>query len=442
MKILKLLSLLLAVSLFSCGEEEITPDGMHFDFGSGKVQNGYIGIDANTRYVDTLGYGITPYVKVEAFGDVKTRDSKADGLHSAGAFYFEKNVEEGAYKVTITLGSNDTETDVTIKGESRRLFVHDLKLKKGEFKTVTFIVDAFTTSVIGNDRDVGLKEREGPSLKWDNKLSIEFNGKSVNVSSLVLEKVEGLPKVFIAGDSTVTDQDSEPWASWGQMFPFFLKNNIVVSNYAVSGSTLRHYRASRRLGKALGEMKKGDFMIIEFTHNDQKQKDYDPFVGFTEDLKDYCDKIIAKGGQPIIITATMRRRFDEEGKIVNTLGDFPEAMRKYAKENSIPLVDLNKMSAQLFEALGVEDSKKAFVHYKIGSFPGVDRDLADNTHFNAYGAFELAKCIVNSMQEQNLEIANYIKDDFKGYDPNNPDNPDTFVWPLSPAVSVVKPYGN
>lgn len=441
MKTTKLLLFLAAIALFSC-EEEIKPDGMHFDFGSGKVENGFIGIEASTLYTDSSDYGIVPFAPVEATGNHNERASHADGLSSAGAFYFKKNVAEGVYKVTVTVGSSERDTEITIKAESRRLFVHNLKLKKGEFKTISFVVNAFTTDIEGSERGVGLKEREKTSFKWDRNLSIEFNGKAVNVASLVLEKADGLPSVFIAGDSTVTDQDREPWASWGQMFPYFLKPNIAVANYAVSGSTLRHYRASRRLDKALSLMKKGDYMIVEFAHNDQKQKNYEPYGEYTEDIKDYCDKIIAKGGQPILITSTMRRRFDEEAKIVNTLGDFPQAMRDYAKENNIPLIDLNKRSAEFYEALGVEQSKKALVHYPAGTFAGQEKDLADNTHFNTYGAYELAKCILTSMKEQKLDIAKYIKDDFKNFDHKNPDDPDGFVWPLSPAVDVEKPYGN
>lgn len=441
MKLTNLLLLLSTIALFSC-VEEITPDGMHFDLGSGKVENGYIGLDTQSLYNDSIGYGLIPHSELNVYGDKSKRDAKADGLSSTGAFYFKKKVEEGTYRVTLFLGSNDRETRITVKGESRRLFVHDLKLKKGEFKTVSFIVDAFTPNVIGGAKSIELKRSETTGLKWDDCLSIEFNGEAVNVASIVLEKVEGLRKIFIAGDSTVTDQEREPWASWGQMFPYFLKGDVVVANYAVSGSTLRHYRSSRRLDKALGEMKAGDYMIVEFGHNDQKKKNYDPFVDWTKDLKDYCDKIIAKGGQPILITPTMRRRFDDEGKVVNSLGDFPQAMREYAKANNIPLIDLNAMSAKLYEAMGVEESKKAFVFYPLDTFPGVDRKLADNTHFNTFGAYELAKCILTSMKEQNLDIAKYIKDDFQAFDPTYPDNPADFVWPLTPAFTVEKPEGN
>ncbi|MFV0522567.1 MAG: rhamnogalacturonan acetylesterase [Mangrovibacterium sp.] len=438
MRALRNFILILAVLAF----QRVSANDVHkYDFGNGKVEKGYMQVNSGTIYSRAQGYGLIPYAPVQDVNSKLNGSLDSDYILSNGAFYFKVDLPEGRYKVTVVLGAEDVPTRTTVKAESRRLFVDDLRLKAGEQRKVTFIVDVFTTDIKGREKGVGLKSREVGYLKWDNSLSLEFNGTCTALSSIKIEKVD-VPVIYIAGDSTVTDQENEPWASWGQMFPYFLKPNCAVANYAVSGSTLRHYRASRRLDKALSEMKKGDFMIVEFAHNDQKQKNYDPYKEYQEDIKDYCDKIIDKGGQPILITSTQRRNFDKEGKVTNTLGDFPQAMRDYAKDSGIPLIDLNKMSMAFYEALGVEESKRAFVHYKAGTFPGQDKELADNTHFNTYGAYELAKCIVQSIIDQNLSLKKYIKRDFPGFDPTKPDNPNTFVWPLSPAINFVKPYGN
>lgn len=412
-----------------------------YDFGASKVEKGYTSVDSDVLYSEETGYGIIPYGPIQNVKSGFKGKLNSDYVLTNGAFYFKVDVPEGRYKVTVTLGAEEVATRTTVKAESRRLFINDLQLAAGEQKTVSFIVDVFGTHVEGNPRGVGLKEREKGMLNWDNSLSIEFNGECTALAAIEIEKVD-VSVIFIAGDSTVTDQNSEPWASWGQMFPCFLKADCAVANYAVSGSTLRHYRSSRRLDKALSFMKSGDYMIVEFAHNDQKQKGYEPYGEYQADIKDYCDKIIAKGGQPILITSTQRRRFDKDGKVENTLGDFPQAMRDYAKENNIPLIDLNKMSMQFYEALGEENSKKALVHYPAGTFPGQTKAFADNTHFNTYGAYELAKCIVQSIIDQDLTLREHIKEDFPGFDPNHPDNPDTFVWPLSPSLDLEKPYGN
>ncbi len=415
---------------------------MHkYDFGGGKLHKQCLSVTANTLYSEEKGYGIIPYAPITNVKSKFKGKLNSDYILSNGAFYFKVDVPEGSYKVSVTLGAEDRATQTTVKAETRRLFIDNLQMEAGQQRKITFVVDVFSTYINANEKQVGLKKRELASLNWDNALSIEFNGTCTALAAIEIEKVD-VPRVFMAGNSTVTDQRSEPWASWGQMFPAFLKPDCAVANYAVSGSTLRHYRASRRLKKAIALMKRGDFMFIEFAHNDQKQKDYAPYGEYQEDIKDYCDKVLAKGGQPILVTSTQRRRFDENGKVINTLGDFPQAMRDYAKENSIPLIDLNKMSMELYAALGVEGSKKALVHYKAGTFPGQEKDLADNTHFSTYGAYELAKCVVHSIVNQNLGLKKYIKNDFPGFDPKHPDSPDDFVWPLSPAIDLEKPYGS
>ena len=106
------------------------------------------------------------------------------------------------------------------------------------------------------------------------------------------------------------------------------------------------------------------------------------------------------------------------------------------------LVDLNDMINDLYEALGVENSKKAFVHYPANSYPGQDKPLADNTHFNPYGAYELAKCVVQSIVSNNYPLKQFINDDWKTFDPKQPDSLSVFHWYDSPSVDVLKPDGN
>ena len=134
-------------------------------------------------------------------------------------------------------------------------------------------------------------------------------------------------------------------------------------------------------------MKKGDWLFIEFGHNDQKQTGpgKGPYDSYTESLKQLITGTREKGGIPVLVTPMHRRRFDEKGQVINTLGDYPDAMRQMAKQEQVPLIDLNAMSKILYEAWGAEQSTRAFVHYPAGTFPGQTEALADNTHFNAYG---------------------------------------------------------
>jgi lysophospholipase L1-like esterase len=159
-------------------------------------------------------------------------------------------------------------------------------------------------------------------------------------------------------------------------------------------------------------------------------------------LKSFIQQIKAKGATPVLVTSMYRRNFDSAGKVNNTLGDFPEAMRQVAKDENVALIDLNIMSKTLFETLGVEDSKKAFVHYAANTFPTQDKEIHDDTHFSNYGAYQLAKCIVEGIRNSKLSISDYILEGLSIYDPAKPDSLESWNFPHSPLVNVIKPDGN
>ena len=159
-------------------------------------------------------------------------------------------------------------------------------------------------------------------------------------------------------------------------------------------------------------------------------------------MKLFISETKNKGGIPVIVTSTTRRSFDSTGKIANSLGDYPDAARKVAREANVALIDLNAMTTDLFNAMGPEDSKKAFVHYPANAFLGMTKAVADNTHFNPYGAYEIAKCIIEGIKENKLGITKYLVDGLPSFDPSKPDDVTKFYWPLSPKSSVVKPDGN
>ncbi|WP_346857906.1 glycoside hydrolase family 88 protein [uncultured Draconibacterium sp.] len=414
-----------------------------FDFGNGTEKEGYTPITEKTLYTAKRGFGIIPSGVVEVFGKKSSKSAVDDGLSSEAPFNFQVDLPEGRYKLVLVLGSDKDKSAITVKAESRRLMLENIKTDKGEMLTQTIVVDVRTPHINATE-SIRLKDRELPYKNWDKNLNLEFNGTNPSVRSIEIEKVTELPVIFLAGNSTVTDQENEPWASWGQMFPRFLKPEIVVANFAESGETLKAFRRENRLQKILSVMKPGDYLLMEFAHNDQKPggNHVDPFTTYQEELMYFITETRKKGGNPVLVTSTNRRKFNEKGEIENTLEEYPEAMRQLATKENIPLIDLNAMSKVLYEALGVENSKKAFVHYPANTFPGQSEALADNTHFNAYGAYELAKCVVQEIVSKNMDLAKYVKDDFVSFSPANPDAVDGFFWPASPSVEVAKPDGN
>ena len=230
---------------------------------------------------------------------------------------------------------------------------------------------------ISEKENVRIKPRERQKLNWDDKLTLEFNGDAPQLSELIIEKVNNVPTVFLCGNSTVVDQDNEPWASWGQMIPRFFNDSICFANYAESGESANTFIGAGRLKKALTQMKPGDYIFMEFGHNDQKQKGpgKGAYYSFMTSLKTFIDEARARGAYPVLVTPTQRRSFDENGKIRDTHEDYPEAMRWLAAKENVPLIDLNEMTRTLYEAMGVEPSKKAFVHYPAGTYPGQNLSL-------------------------------------------------------------------
>jgi lysophospholipase L1-like esterase len=292
---------------------------------------------------------------------------------------------------------------------------------------------------------VRLKPREYSYLHWDNFLTIEFNDSLPKVCAIEITPNKTATTIFLAGNSTVVDQDKEPWAAWGQMIPrFFASGKAAVANYAESGEALNSFLSARRLEKILSLMKPGDYLFIEFGHNDMKQKGpgIGPFTSYKKLLKQYITEVKKKGGIPVLVTSMHRRNFDKDGKIINTLLEYPEAVRQTAKEENVAVIDLNAMSKVLYEAWGPTKSIKAFVHFPANTFPGQTTKLEDNTHFSTYGAYELAKCIVKSIKDQNLPLAQFLRTDIAVYDPASPAAFESFYWPLSSFLTSTKPDGN
>ena len=259
-----------------------------------------------------------------------------------------------------------------------------------------------------------------------------------------IKPAKGAITVFIAGDSTVTDQRNEPWAGWGQMLPRFFTPGVAVSNQAESGLALYSFEHQKRLEKILSMMIKGDYLFIQFGHNDQKDKSpgAGPFTSYKTNLKRFIEAVRSKGGIPVLVTPMERRRW-EGNELKPTLSDYAEAVRQVGVEEKAQMIDLNAMSLKLYTALGPDKSAKAFVHYPANTFPGQDKPLKDDTHHNAYGGYELARCVVEGIKANVPALATHLVKDAGAFDPANPDPPEKVDIPASPVTGVMeKPAGS
>jgi lysophospholipase L1-like esterase len=399
-----------------------------FTFGPGKAAPGYTEVPPTLAYVKERGYGFDLGSKVTAVDRGGDDPLRAGFCTADKPFFFSVAVPEGNYNVTVTLGDLKGESTTTVKAESRRLMVERAHTAAGRFETRTFTVNVRTPKIAGGGQ-VKLKDRERDVLHWDDKLTLEFNDARPCLCALEITRADDAVTVYLAGDSTVTDQPREPWNSWGQMLPRFFKAGVAVANHAESGEALRSFTGAKRLDKILSTMKEGDYLFIQFGHNDQKERGagVGAFTTYKADLKRFVAEARKHGGIPVLVTPVSRRTFGADGKVTNSLGDYPEAVRQVASEEKVALIDLNVMSAKFYEALGPDNSKKAFV---------------DNTHPNNYGSYELARCIVEGIRQNKLSLVKFLADDAKAFDPAKPDPVAEFKVPASPDGTTRKPDGD
>lgn len=355
---------------------------------------------------------------------------------------FSVTVPEGTYRVDVVLGSPEAASNTTIKAEGRVLMVEQKPVKKNKTETVSFNVNIRYAEIAGTDDKIALSERDLTELEWDHKLTLEFLGNPA-VQHINITPVSNVTTIYLAGDSTVTNQAQEPWASWGQFLPNYVNQNAVVANYAVSGASLNSFKNSKRFEKIASVLKKGDYLLIEFGHNDEKIKGEGngAYGLYTNLLKEFITTAREKGANVILLTPT-QRRFFENGKLKETHGDFPDAMRKVAAELNVPLIDITQLTTAMYESWGDEKSRRAFVQYPANTFPGQDKALEDNTHFNSFGANEIAMAVINEVKKQNLSLKKLLKDKVPAYNPAKPNDISSWTLPMSQRFDKTKPNGN
>ena len=355
-------------------------------------------------------------------------------------FYFSVKVPDGNYRVKVIVGGKKN-GHTTVRAEGRRLMMDNIVTPKAkDTQTVEFVVNKRSTFIEEGKR-VKIKDREKGYLAWDDRLTLEFNGDNPAVKSIHIEPVD-VPTIYLCANSTVVAQNYEPWASWGQMITRWFGPEVAISNHAESGLTARTFLGSFRLDKILSSLRKGDYVFVEFGHNDEKEKrpGDGAWYHYVYNLKIFVDQVRSKGAEIVFCTPTQRRAFDSDNKTIkNTHGDFPAAMKMVAEREQVPLIDLNQKTKTFFETLGFEDSKRALVHYPKEMY---GRELADNTHFNPYGAYEVAKCVVMGMKELGLPIVQYLRPEWQDFNPAQPDDWKTFKWAPSPMTENTKPDGN
>ena len=222
--------------------------------------------------------------------------------------------------------------------------------------------------------------------------------------------------IFLVGDSTMADKPlipANPERGWGQMLPMYFKDGVRIENHAVNGRSSKSFLDEGRWEPVLNQLKPGDYVIIEFGHNDEKKNDprryTEPFGGFKTDLVMFIRDARAHGATPILATPVARRKFDDNGGLIDTHGDYVKAVRQVAQEQRALLLEMNTRSAELLASMGPEFSKKLFDWIGPGEFERCPKGLSDDTHFNAYGASRMCDLAVGEIESNIPKLAVWLK---------------------------------
>ena len=341
-----------------------------FDFGSGPVQSGYTQVLPSTVYNTTAGYGFASTSGLSAVNRGAPDSLRGDYITGSAAFKFSANVPTGNYNVTVISGDNTGTSDTSFKSEIERIVAQQVKTATGQFSTYTFTVH----------------------VKSDGVLDLTFYGSAPKVNAVEIQQTTTAITLFIAGDSTVCDQNNIPFAGWGQEFTAYLKQGVAVANFADSGESSTSFWNGFYVPNIQNKIKAGDYLFIQFGHNDEKAL---TLAQYKAGLKRYVDDAKAKGAKPILITP-LERNIWSGGTLGHSHGQFPATMQQLATETGTPCIDLTTKSWNLYNSMGQTASATLFVS-------------GDRTHTNEIGAVRVAGLVRDGVRELNLSpLASFL----------------------------------
>lgn len=387
-----------------------------FDFGEGPVAAGYTQVKANTKYSDSQGYGFESGT-VSSVDRLWDDDLTTDFLTAKGDMVFSVALPQGNYEVTFILGDGENESETTVWAENRKLMLDRITLAGGVFSRQTVSLRRMETRSMDGSVTMNIKDREKDYHTWDKKLTFVISGKAPAVAGIEIKRNDNVTTLWLCGNSTVVDQITAPWAGWGQMAPGFFKSSLAIANYAESGLTASGFYSMKRLAKILSEVKKGDFVTVQFAHNDQKNQN--DVNNYEATLTKYANEIKAKGATPLFVTSTARQN---ETDPKTAVGGLPERMRALGKKLGVIVLDLNQHSITLGKALG-GNKEKMYMY-----------TASDKTHFCEYGAYELARANIEEIKAKVPELAKHLRDDHEAFDSSKPDPLDILTRAKTPIT--------
>jgi len=222
--------------------------------------------------------------------------------------------------------------------------------------------------------------------------------------------------IYGIGDSTMADKvkpNENPEHGWLQVFPKFFTDDVKVINKAVNGRSTKSFIDQKRWDSIYKVLKPGNYVFIQFGHNDAKQNDStrytNPHTAYRYNLIRFVKESREKGAIPILFSSISRRNFNEQGVLISTHGDYPLEARLVAQEFKVPFIDLEYFTEILETSFGPEKSKELHLHYQPGENPYYPDGKSDDTHLSLKGATEISKIVIRELKKWNRDWLKYSK---------------------------------
>ncbi len=219
--------------------------------------------------------------------------------------------------------------------------------------------------------------------------------------------------VFWVGDSTVAFNYAKtfPQTGIGQVFSLYCSHETTIVDCAKNGESSKSHWEKQYFTKDLDKLSNGDFLYIEFGHNDEKEapdRFTDPATSYPAYLMKYVSLARSKGAFPVLITPLSRRHFTEDGKIMDTHTTYPAAVLSLAEKEKIPCIDLCRLSKELLESTGEENSRKWFMFFPADTYENYPLGSADNTHLHVQGAVVMAGLVAKAIKDLGSPYADIL----------------------------------
>ncbi|WP_240644109.1 fibronectin type III domain-containing protein [Antribacter gilvus] len=365
-----------------------------FDLGSGTVAGGTTGIDATTAYSATTRYGFVDPAQVTAT-DRGGDDALRSDFVTVGDTELVVDLPDGDYTVSIVAGDAQGATDIAITAE-QMVKVAQTARPAGQFLEMSF--------------DVALV---------DGQLNLDLGGTAANLAALTVAQKSARtpgaqPTVWVTGDSTVQTYTADyvPQAGWGQMIERFLADDVTVENKAIGGRSSKNFISQGRLDEVLRQIRPGDYLFVQFGHNDNSYGVDDRYAApadYRNYLRTYVDGAVQRGATPVLVTPVSRRSFNAEtGQFNVSFPEYVQQASELAAEIGTPLVDLSASSRAYLDEIGPEAAKSVFLHVPAGVYANRPSGTVDDTHFQEYGAIQLARLVAQDVARLPVPLAQKV----------------------------------